>query len=459
MMFKQVALVVTLCFSSISGASDWVDDWFDNAVYDKPTSFNGQKRGYYSAGGFSARVNTTTDYPVSITPPKLNVGCGGIDAFLGGVSFLDKDYLVDKTQAIMQAAPYVALDMAMKTMCKECSDTLAKAEQTINFLNGIQLNECQMAKPIATAAVDQNPEALKGLWTEMTGTKDLNDATTRMWGETTDDIKAGDGVAKTDLKTLISGCPAEFKEIMKNGSIVTRMSKKLGMEKYANTLRGYIGDVQIKAGASDNIPQAVRVLRCEQNNDVSLDDMLHGRSFVKKEDGSCEAAGGDSVYEIVNDKLTSISDSLKQGSALTSAQTNFIFATPYLPVYSMLMQATMENTTNEMVSMLTDLVALHYTYIIFNDLYRNADYAMKRVRITMNTTSTDSTANQCRTDLFLPVVSNFESIVIETKERRELMEGKYNARLKEIQNNLGLSETFRQREQTYRKNNAVSGVK
>lgn len=80
----RLALMIglSLCASEAFSAS-WADKWFDNAVYDRPTSFESQKRGYYSAGGFGARVNTTTEYPLTITPPKLSVGCGGIDGFMG----------------------------------------------------------------------------------------------------------------------------------------------------------------------------------------------------------------------------------------------------------------------------------------------------------------------------------------------------------------------------------------
>lgn len=454
-------LISILCMASYGvSAADWVDDWFDNAVYDKPSSYNSQKRGYYSAGGFSARVNSTTDYPISITPPRLNVGCGGIDAFLGGVSFLDKDFLVDKTQAIMQAAPYVALDMAMKTMCKECSDTLAKAEQAVNFLNGLQINECQMAKPIVTAALDKNPEALKGLWTEMTGTQDLDEAKTRMWGETTNDIKAANGTPTTDLKALTDGCPVEFKEIFKNGSVIERVSEKLGMKDYADTIRGYIGDVIIYSGSSDKIPQSRRMMRCGENDDVSIDDMLHGRSYIKNAAGVCSRSSSGGVYSIVESKLTKISAAIGKGDRISSQDEKFIFATPYLPVYSMLMQASMENTSNEMISILTDLVALHYTYIIFNDLYRNADFALRKAEEMMNEPGGNpGSTKKCRTDLYLPAISKFKDVLAETTERRTVMEQKYNARLTEIQNNLDFSDTIRAREERYRKESATIGVK
>src|SRR5690606_32320187 len=112
-----MAIGVALALSSSPVvASKGVDDWFDNAVYDSPDSFSSQKRGYYTAGGFSARVKSTTEYPVTISMPKLSAGCGGIDAFLGGFSFLDADYIVEKLQGMIQAAPYVAFQMALKTM-------------------------------------------------------------------------------------------------------------------------------------------------------------------------------------------------------------------------------------------------------------------------------------------------------------------------------------------------------
>ncbi len=459
-MRRLICLLLTACSVNAYAASDWVQGWFDNAVYDRPSSYKSQKRGYYSAGGFSARVNTSTDYPISVTPPRLSVGCGGIDAFMGGIAFLDADYLVDKTQAIMQAAPYVALDMAMKTMCKECADTLAKAEQIANFLNGIQLNECQMAKPLVTAAIDQDPNALKGLWTEMTGTKDLEEARTRMWGESTDQVKANNGEPTTDLTSLVDGCPADFRDLFQSGSIVQRMADKVGMGNYASTIRGYIGDVNIVAGS---VPQAEKVLRCAENDDVSVDDMLYGKSFIKTTtaDTACTRSpntGG--VYEIVRTKLSSIANRLKDGSAIPAQEELFIYATPNLPVYSMLMQAMMENNTEEMVEILTQLVSLNYTYMIFNDLYRNTLYSLIRIEKAASTTGNDpSNTKKCRTDLYLDAISKFKELTESASKNREVLQDKYSAKLTEIQNNLNFSETMRQKEERYRKIKASGGVK
>ena len=91
------SLIVAACtIASPAHAQGWAESWFDNVTYTSPGSFEDQTRGYVTAGGMSGRVDVHNDYLMSITLPKVKAGCGGIDMFLGGMSFLDPDYLVQK---------------------------------------------------------------------------------------------------------------------------------------------------------------------------------------------------------------------------------------------------------------------------------------------------------------------------------------------------------------------------
>src|SRR3546814_12020168 len=85
--------------------SDWSSDVCSSDL---------QARGYVTAGGFSGRVDVHHDYLTSVTLPKVRAGCGGIDMFLGGMSFLDPDYLVQKLESILQAAPAVAFQYLLE---------------------------------------------------------------------------------------------------------------------------------------------------------------------------------------------------------------------------------------------------------------------------------------------------------------------------------------------------------
>ncbi|ECC3269519.1 conjugal transfer protein TraH [Enterobacter hormaechei] len=431
---KKITRLGLLIFAALSPltavADNWADKWFDNAVYDSPSSFDSQKRGYYTMGGFTARTTTSTDYPITISPPRLSVGCGGIDGFLGGFSFLDPDFLVEKAQRAMQAAPYVAFDMALKTMCKECADTLGKIEQITNFLNGIQLNECAMAKPIATAMVERDPAALQGLWTEITGTKNLEEATDRMWSDTTSKIKAADDKPISDLKSMIAGCPTEFRDLMQHGSIVQRAAAKVGMADYADTIRGYLGDVWIEAKTTDKIPVAKSWSSCPQNKRFSLDDMLNGRSYVKTVNQQCVPSGSKPVRTIVYAKMESILSRIKNNQPLSSENQAFINQTN-IPVYAILKQSVVSGQDKVMLNVLSEFVGLYYTYYIFTDLYRNTENTFNKVNEMVSTPLSDPNAGSkpCRMDLFKPAIAKFDDLIVQSRDAGGKVEAEFNNKL------------------------------
>ena len=441
-------------------AGNWADKWFDNAVYDSPSSFDSQKRGYYTMGGFTARTTTSTDYPITISPPRLSVGCGGIDGFLGGFSFLDPDFLVEKAQRAMQAAPYVAFDMALKTMCKECADTLGKIEQITNFLNGIQLNECAMAKPIATAMVERDPSALSGLWTEITGTKNLEEATDRMWSDTTSKIKAADDKPIADLKSMISGCPADFRDLMQHGSIVERAAKKVGMGDYADTIRGYMGDVWIESKTNDKIPVAKSITSCPQNKKFSLDDMLNGRAYVKTIDQQCVPAGSRPVRTVVYQKMESIVSRIKNNQPLTSENQAFINQTN-IPVYKILQMAVVTGQDTVTLNVLSELVGLYYTYFIFTDLYRNTENTFDKVNEMVSTPLSDPSAGSkpCRMDLFKPAIAKFDDLITQARDASTKVEAAYNSRLQSYTLNQGFIKSFETQERQYQSDRAAGGLR
>ncbi|ELU5848446.1 conjugal transfer protein TraH [Salmonella enterica] len=441
-------------------AGNWADKWFDNAVYDSPSSFDSQKRGYYTMGGFTARTTTSTDYPITISPPRLSVGCGGIDGFLGGFSFLDPDFLVEKAQRAMQAAPYVAFDMALKTMCKECADTLGKIEQITNFLNGIQLNECALAKPIATTLVERDPTALKGLWTEATGTKNLDEAVDRMWSDTTSKIKAADDKPIADLKSMISGCPADFRDLMQHGSIVERAAKKVGMGDYADTIRGYMGDVWIESKTNDKIPVAKSITSCPQNKKFSLDDMLNGRAYVKTIDQQCVPSGSRPVRTVVYQKMESIVSRIKNNQPLTSENQAFINQTN-IPVYTILKQAVVTGQDTVTLNVLSELVGLYYTYFIFTDLYRNTENTFDKVNEMVSTPLADPSAGSkpCRMDLFKPAIAKFDDLITQARDASTKVEAAYNSRLQSYTLNQGFIKSFETQERQDQSDRAAGGLR
>lgn len=456
----KYTLILSVLFSFYCSA-EWVDNWFDNAIYEKPSSYNTQKRGYYSAGSFSARVNSSTEYPLTISAPKLSIGCGGIDAFAGGIAFLDSDYLVEKMQGVMQAAPYIALDMAMKTMCKECSDSLNKAEQIANYLNNIQLNECEMGKPMVATMFGENKEGLMQAWGEATGATEAAEGITRLWTESKEKVGENDNKPTRDLKKQIRGCSREFKDLMKSGSLISKVTKKTGMEEYADLLRGYFGDVIIKASSSDKIPTARRMLGCSQNKDSSFDDMMEGNVYIKKEDGSCSKNSSQkSVRKIVSDKLTDIAAKIQTGRALNSSEEDFIFLSPRIPIYSILVDSVRYETVNDDIGILTDVVSVYYTYLIYDDLYRNVAYALRSADNAMKEAKSDPSANpkdKCNTDIYREPMDKFNELLSKANDRREQIKIEYQRIVSDETKSNAFVRMFSERNENIRKERTKRG--
>lgn len=85
---------------------------------------------------------------VDIIPPVANAGCGGIDIQLGGLSFVSFSALKDNFQSLMSNAGGAALgyafQLALSTLCKECSTLLNDLQNLANAINSLNFDACSV---------------------------------------------------------------------------------------------------------------------------------------------------------------------------------------------------------------------------------------------------------------------------------------------------------------------------
>lgn len=143
-----ISIIMATFMLAGNASAEWVDDWLTQRTTTSPNYFSGQQRGYYSGGSFSARWPNSVDYPITVEMPRIKSGCGGIDVFMGGFSFMNTDYLVDKLQGILSGTASVAFDLGLKTLCEQCSNTIKNFEALSDKLNSMQIDECAAAKEL-----------------------------------------------------------------------------------------------------------------------------------------------------------------------------------------------------------------------------------------------------------------------------------------------------------------------
>lgn len=229
--FITIICILALIISS-SAQAGWLDTWYDQAVSTAPNYFEGQKRGYFTAGSFSARIPTSTDYLISIEKPRFSAGCGGIDAFLGGFSFVNFDYLVQKLQRLIQAAPAIAFKIALNTLSSMLGAELNDIEKIIDMLNSIQLNECAAMKPLMSidlTKTDQISGQLEQAAKSFirTGETDLWSSVQKLFSSSSDSsaVKKPSGGDLSKDET-IKGCPQNVKAFLRSASLLEYLKTK-----------------------------------------------------------------------------------------------------------------------------------------------------------------------------------------------------------------------------------------
>ncbi len=394
-------------------AAGWVDEWFDQKTATSPGYYEGEKRGYYSAGNFSGHVKLNTDPVVTVMPPKLKSGCGGIDAFWGGFGFLNFDYLVQKGQRILQSAPYASFDIALNTLCTPCAQTIKSVEAIANQLNSIQLDDCKAAKAIATYPLglftdDESKQdrlsKARSDFSQSTGLDNLyanikrhSDSIGKTWSESSTKFQ-------TSTDSPVSKCPDIVKNLLvQEGSLLQKVGSNVGLSgDLISMARGLIGDVYTN---DTNGITLVPYPHCPQNNpDKAIDITSTGELSVRNMSGNvpssaCQPYSGTTMKQMVGTWIQEIITAMKNKTVLSTEDENFLNNTP-LSLGMVLKAAVMMGVESEAAASLPDLVAKSYTYLMLSDMFSHIEYAITKAEQQVAAQKTGaSTPEECMIEL------------------------------------------------------------
>lgn len=115
-----------------------------------------QSAGYYTGGSFNTRTQVLQQRPFNIQAPKISAGCGGIDMFTGSFSHINLDQFVAQMKAISSNAVGYAFQIGLETMSPMIASTMSKLQETIDTINGININSCESAKLLVDGVVGRS---------------------------------------------------------------------------------------------------------------------------------------------------------------------------------------------------------------------------------------------------------------------------------------------------------------
>jgi conjugative transfer pilus assembly protein TraH len=456
---RWIALLATLLAScgtmAPAHAQSWAEHWFDNVTYTSPGSFEDQTRGYVTAGGMTGRIDVHSDYLMSLTMPKVKAGCGGIDMFLGGMSFLDPDYLVQKLESILQAAPAVAFQYLLETLDEKMGNIIAKMEAATTFLNSLQVNDCRLANRMVQIA--KGDDNMSGIIEEMTGYKSVKEGYAKSYQQSREKIQANGNSPTEDLKDALANCPAEVTDIFRTGSLLTHAASRVGAADWAGVMRARVGDVYMRWDANDKVPLFSAIPACAGQDTESSDDFLSGRVMRRALNmpataADCTQDGAKGALALTRERMTSIAEKIRTRAALTAEERQFVANVRTLPVYRMLEWGVRQDVVDSVIGDTDELIALTLAYQMLNDLTRSIDFAITNAeRGTSAAGAADgASANICQTRILTKGIEQLRDLREEVLRQRAQMRQSYMAALSQANLSTGYAGLIRQRDRDAR---------
>lgn len=109
-------------------------------------SFESQTRMGWVGGSYNMGTAARNVQLLHFSPPRLEMGCGGIDAFMGSFSMISGEQFKQVVKQIGSAAAGYFLKLALETMCPACNKILDTLQQFANVVNQSNINSCRVAR-------------------------------------------------------------------------------------------------------------------------------------------------------------------------------------------------------------------------------------------------------------------------------------------------------------------------
>lgn len=155
-----VAVTSTQAFASVN---DDLNHFFNNLGFESNVtgthSYETQAAGYASMGSVYARNQVRNIQLAHVDVPGFRSGCGGIDIFAGGFSFIKADQIVKFMQSILSSGAGYALNLALETELPEIAHSMQYMQKLANDINNSNFDSCELGENLAAAVYPKNRAA------------------------------------------------------------------------------------------------------------------------------------------------------------------------------------------------------------------------------------------------------------------------------------------------------------
>jgi conjugative transfer pilus assembly protein TraH len=143
--------------------------------------------------------------PVTLTPPGISGGCGGIDLYGGSFSFINQSEFTGLLRSIAANAGGYAFQLGINAMCPDCGSLMSDLQKKVQSLNEHLANSCQLAQGIVNDGVSALDAQQRSRMSEWSLSRGLGDAFQSFTGATGDPVDRAATVDPSGFKRSQTG--------------------------------------------------------------------------------------------------------------------------------------------------------------------------------------------------------------------------------------------------------------
>lgn len=358
-----------------------MDDFWDDlgvaANVTGPAAFEGQRAGYYTLGNVYARTPQRTLNPVSVQMPGYRAGCGGIDIYGGGFSYVNSAQLVAFMKSVANNAASFAFQVALETISPVIAEKVGELQSVAQRINQFAMNSCESGQLAVAAAWPRSDQA----------SRVICEASASRRGLYPDWVAARHGCGSEGERTnVLAGASADEKaSLPQNINIAWDALKKhpliSGDRELMQFLMTLSGTEILRAGADDDAQQQYQFLPSKMLDPGVISAFLDGGTVdiyecdVEPEDrclnptagASVTIAAADGLRSRVSQMLADIMGKVRTRTALTAGEQQFLNVTS-LPVYKMInVHAAYEGVfADQTIQAYAEIIAVDLLYGLFD---------------------------------------------------------------------------------------------
>ncbi len=383
-----IAITLVLPAISLADVNGDLNKIFDNMGMESnttaPHAYQGQQAGYYTGGSLYARSAVKNVQLVEVDLPSYRAGCGGIDLYLGGFSYVNSTEINEMLKNVMNGAKAYAFKLALSEVTPLIKSTLSDVEKVADEANKQNMNSCETAE-----------ELVGGVWPKTRASQQ----------QICEDVGSGKGIFK-DWTEARQGCTTDSQKynfdstmnegskdsayknmILDNGNIVWNALKGNnlinGDTELAELLMSLSGSIIIKrkGSGSDANNNITNLESLAVNHELFTAILYGGQASIYRCDETDKCLNPTVKKVTITDNaalrnhfaklLQSISQKIIDDEKLTNQELGLIQATP-IPIYKILnVQAAYQKDPNILdVDSYADVIA---TDVLFQYLTKNLE--------------------------------------------------------------------------------------